>query len=58
MIKVKGRRVFFSGKDEKQIKQIAKDLGMSPQHAFTGMLWEHVMRCARQGLFKKEKTNV
>lgn len=55
MIKIKGHKVFFSGKDEKLMRQEAKELGLSVQDTFTGMLWEHLMRVARQGVFKNGK---
>lgn len=55
MITVRGRKVYFKGKDAKLMKGLAKDLGMSPQHTFTGLLWEHIMRLARQGVFRKGK---
>jgi len=55
MITVRGRRVYFKGKDEKMMKEMAANLGMSEQDAFTGLLWEHIMRLAREGVFKKGK---
>lgn len=53
MITVRGKKVYFKGKDAKRMKQLAKDLGMSVQSAFTGLLWEQIMRFARQGVFKR-----
>lgn len=58
MIKVKGRIVTFTGKDLAFMKKDAKRLGLTPQNWFTGMLWEMVMRKAREGVFngKNKKT--
>lgn len=55
MITVRGKKVTFTGKDRKRMETIAKDLGLNVQTAFTGMLWEHIMRVARWGLFKRNK---
>jgi len=55
MITVRKRKVFFKGKDAVLMKKMAANLGMSEQDAFTGMLWEHIMRLAREGVFKKGK---
>jgi hypothetical protein len=56
VIKVKGKIATFTGKDAKHLKEAAADLGLSMQDVFTGMLWEHLMRCAREGFFKQDKT--
>lgn len=55
MIKVRkdGKTVDLTGKDQKFFANKAKEYGLSMQHVFTGMLWEAVMRMARQGYFKK-----
>lgn len=59
MIKViKDNKVRFTGKDKKDFLKIAKDLGLSPQDTLTGMLWELIMREARNGKFKKGKKTV
>jgi len=55
MIKTKGHKVTFSGEDLAILKRESKRLGLSPQNWFTGMLWEMVMREARNGAFKKDK---
>ena len=55
MIKVRGRKAIFTGKHARQIHQIAADLGLSEQEAFTGILWEHIMRSARSGVLKEKK---
>jgi hypothetical protein len=55
MITVKGLRVCFKGKDAANMRKIAASLGLSEQTALTGLLWEHVMWLARQGVFKKAK---
>jgi hypothetical protein len=55
MIKVKGNKAIFSGKDRKDLIQISKDLGLSVQDTFTGMLWDMVMREALNGTFKKKE---
>ncbi len=54
MIKVCGKRAIFTGRDQKQLLDISKELGLSVQDTFTGMMWELVMKKAREGLFKKE----
>ena len=55
MIKVrKGNKIAdFTGKDYKWLIKTAKSYGLTPQHLFTGMMWEMVMREARTGTFKK-----
>lgn len=55
MIIVKGHKVVFTGKDKALLKKGAKNLGMTPQNCFTGLLWEMVMRQARAGEFKNGK---
>lgn len=50
-IKVKGRIVTFTGKDALFMTKEAKELGLSEQALFTGLLWEAVMRYARNGVF-------
>jgi hypothetical protein len=51
MIKVKGRIVTFTGKDAIWLKRESKALGLSQQDFFTGMIWEALMRSAREGAF-------
>lgn len=51
MITVKKRVVTFTGKDFKLLKAESKRLGISMQNVFTGMLWEYIMRKAREGVF-------
>ena len=51
MIKVKGRIVTFTGKDLKNLKELAYKYGLSMQDMFTGVLWETIMRKARDGAF-------
>ena len=55
MIKVSktGKRVIFNGKDAILLNNEAKRLGLSTQNLFTGLLWEYLMKKAREGLFKK-----
>jgi hypothetical protein len=53
MITVKGLKVIFTGKDAKQFKSMAKQLGLTPQEALTGLLWEKVIDEARKGAFVK-----
>lgn len=55
MITVRGRKVYFKSRDASRFKMAAAHLGLSEQDAFTGMLWEHIMRLAREGLFKDSK---
>jgi hypothetical protein len=55
MIIVRGRKVYFTGKDAVRMRKGAASLGLSEKAAFTGMLWERVMQLARQGAFKKAK---
>jgi hypothetical protein len=56
MIKIKGNVVTFTGKDGEVFKQSAKAVGMSPQNFFTGMIWEYIMKQAREGVFLGKKT--
>lgn len=58
MIKIKGRKAVFTGKDAKMIKSTAKSYGMSQQDVFTGVLWEYVMKCARERMFKGDKNAI
>jgi hypothetical protein len=53
MITVRRNKVYFKGKDARTMKELALSLGMATQDAFTGLLWEAIMRFARQGVFKK-----
>jgi hypothetical protein len=55
MIKVKGKQAIFTGKEAIQLKKLAKLYNLSIKDCFTGMMWEFVMRKAREGLFR-EKT--
>jgi hypothetical protein len=55
MIKVKGHKVYFTGKDAKTFKEAADSLGLSTQDLLTGCLWEKIMQEARNGTFKKAK---
>lgn len=55
MIKVKGRKIRFTGKDYKILKHVSDDLGLSMQDVFTGLLWEGVTREAHKGTFLNEK---
>lgn len=50
-IKVKGRTATFTGKDKVFMQTRSKELGLSAQDFFTGMLWELIMRKAREGSF-------
>ena len=51
MITIKKRVATFTGKDFKFLKAESKRLGMSMQNVFTGMLWEYIMRKAREEVF-------
>ena len=51
MIKVRGKKVAFTGKDAQRLKREAKSIGLSEQEFFTGCLWESIMRHARNGVF-------
>lgn len=51
MIKIVKNKVYFTGKDYKWLIKISKELGLSPQNAFTGMCWEYVMKKARERKF-------
>ena len=53
-VKVKGLNVQLTGKDAKQVQEVADRYGMSVQDVFTGLMWEAVMNWARQGAFKGE----
>ena len=55
MITIRKNKVYFKGKDSKQLKEIAEYLGLTPQEAFTGLMWEFIMREARNGTFTKNK---
>lgn len=55
MIKICEKTAIFTGRDQKQLSAISKELGLSVQDTFTGMLWEFIMQKAREGVFKKEK---
>ena len=57
MIKVRkdGKTVDFTGKDYKVLMTESKNLGLTPQQFFSGIMWEHFMREARNGVFKKAK---
>lgn len=48
MIKVRGNKVTFTGKDAVILNKEAKRLDMSPQHLFTGILWEYVLHLKRK----------
>ena len=56
-IKYLNQKVSFTGPEAKQLKEIAKELGMSVQDTFTGLMWEYVMKEARKGVFKRERTS-
>jgi len=55
MIKVKGRKVIFTGKHAALWAAASKELGLSPQELLTGCLWEYIMQLAREGAFKGGK---
>lgn len=55
MITVKGRIAHFTGKDAKLLARHAKRLGLSEQDLFTGIMWEMILRQAREGVFKRAK---
>jgi hypothetical protein len=55
MITIRKQKVYFSGKDEVWLEETAASLGLSCQETFTGLMWEHLMRLARQGEFLKIK---
>ena len=55
MIKIKGLKVTITGQDAIRIIRYAKEVGLSTQDWFTGMLWEHIMELAREGVFKRGK---
>ncbi len=55
MIKVKGNKVTFTENHALNFMAIAKDLGLTPQDLLTGLLWENIMRLAREGVFKRGK---
>lgn len=53
MIKVRGAKAVFTGKDAELLKKHSIKLGLSEQDTFTGMLWEYIMKRAREGAFKR-----
>jgi hypothetical protein len=53
VIKIKGNKAIFTGRDAIQLKRLAKLYGLSVQTCFKGMMWEYFMKCAREGMFKK-----
>jgi hypothetical protein len=55
MITVRKNKAYFTGKDKKWLEQESKDLGLSIQETFTGMMWEMIMREARKGVFLEKK---
>jgi len=55
MITVRRNRVYFKGKDAIRFQKAADYLGLTVQDAFTGMMWEHIMRLAREGRFRDSK---
>lgn len=58
MIKVKGNKAIFTGKDAKLLRKTAKELKMTPQNVFTGMLWEFMMKHAREEALKRDNLRV
>lgn len=53
MIKMQGRKMVFTGKEATLIKKHAKEVGMKVDHFVIGVLWEQIMRKAREGVFLK-----
>ena len=54
MIKIRGSRIYFTGKDNKWVRKWAKKYRMSIQHFITGTLWVSIMTTKRAELKAKE----
>jgi hypothetical protein len=57
MIKMKGRVVTFTGKDEKELKLLAASLGKTPQETLELAIREHMVRVENTITTKKVKKN-
>lgn len=54
MIKIKGRVVTFTGKDEKQLKELATSLNVTPQEALIQALTRQMEQSKKASPKKKE----
>jgi hypothetical protein len=60
MITVKGRVVTFTGKDEKQLKELATSLGKTPQETLELVIRDQIKReeAAKKAIFEYDPTTV
>ena len=55
MIVIKGRKITFTHKHFRYLRSMSQHYGLTMRDTFTGLLWEHIMQKAREGVFLREK---